>query len=208
MRCKYCGWENAVELQKCIKCGQQLTGEISAVPQNQQPRFENAPLSGTIKGADPALPYIDKALSKPNDLDEEFDRIASGRPNPKNSRDGEIRRVNVAGHTPVSGTIDPYRQVKGHSCSLKILPRENETKDITIELGGDQVILNRDNLEPGNNTITGKQQAMIEYIDGDWYITNKSTQETTFLLIKGSLKLNDGDIIVMGDRKFCFKAGE
>jgi hypothetical protein len=208
MRCKYCGWENASELQKCIKCGQLLSGEIQAAPQIQELRVDNLPVKGTIKGADPALPYIDQAVARPNDLDQEFERIASGRPNPKNANEREIRKVNAGGSTPVSGTIDPYRQVKEQSCSLKIIPRENEKKDVTIELEGDQVILNRDNLEPGNNTITGKQQAILEFKDGDWYLTNQSTQETTFLLIKGSLKLNDGDIIVMGDRKFCFKAGK
>lgn len=208
MRCKYCGWENATDLNKCIKCGQSLSGEIIGVLQNQESRIDNSPVKGTIKGADPALPFIDQAPALPNELDQEFERIASGRINPKSKQNREVRKVKADVGAHISGTIDPYRQVKGHRCSLKILPRENETNEVTIELDGNQVVLNRDNLEPGNNTITGNQQAILEFIEGEWYITNKSAQETTFLLIKGTLKLQDGDIIVMGDRKFSFNVGD
>ena len=39
----------------------------------------------------------------------------------------------------------------------------------------------------------------------DWYIENKSDQETTFIKVSRKTKLEPGDIIVLGNRLFEFQ---
>jgi predicted component of type VI protein secretion system len=59
-------------------------------------------------------------------------------------------------------------------------------------------------LDPDNNTITSKTQAIFEFRDGGWYLTDKSEQQTTFIRASGTVKLEKGDVILMGNRKFIF----
>ena len=65
-------------------------------------------------------------------------------------------------------------------------------------------MLFRSILDAENNTITSKTQAIFEFRDGEWYITDKSDQQTTFIRASGAVKLEKGDIILMGNRKFIF----
>lgn len=71
---------------------------------------------------------------------------------------------------------------------------------------GDTVILNRENTEPGNRTITSREQAELTYEDGKWYIVNKSELCSTFVEAGRKIEIMSGDVIVMGDRRFRFEA--
>jgi len=64
--------------------------------------------------------------------------------------------------------------------------------------------LNRDNLDPGNPSITGKVQAELTFEDGAWQLKDSSELQTTFLLASTQTLLKDGDILLIGDRKFIF----
>jgi len=64
--------------------------------------------------------------------------------------------------------------------------------------------LNRSNLDPGNSSITGKVQAELTYEDGTWRMKDRSELQTTFLLASTPTPLKDGDILLLGDRKFIF----
>jgi hypothetical protein len=45
---------------------------------------------------------------------------------------------------------------------------------------------------------------MVSYRDGNWYLENRSEMQTTFLRIDGEIKLEKGDILLLGDRMFEF----
>ena len=90
------------------------------------------------------------------------------------------------------------------TCYLKPLPRENETPLPKIELSGNEIMLNRANLEPTNNSITSKEQAVIVNQEGKWIIVDKSNMKTTYILISQPIELKKGDVILLGDRKFEF----
>lgn len=108
----------------------------------------------------------------------------------------------------VSSTIDPFRKDISNELVvvLQPIPREHEAPmdPISFVASDEPVQLNRAVLEPDNNTITSKLQAMLEFRDGAWYITDGSDHETTFVRASGPVKLEKGDIILMGNRKFKF----
>ena len=74
-----------------------------------------------------------------------------------------------------------------------------------MDFEGSEVILTRDNTEPGNQSITSHEQAIITYVEGHWYIEDRSEQKTTFVQAAKKIELHDGDIILLGNRLFEFK---
>lgn len=91
-------------------------------------------------------------------------------------------------------------------CSLTIIPEENESIDsIKLRYEGNSIVLNRFNTEEKNRTITTKEQAILSNEKGNWYLENHSPLQTTYLVLNRKIKLEEGDIIILGDRKFKFK---
>lgn len=105
------------------------------------------------------------------------------------------------------GTINPYmmNMEVEPSFVLKPIKRMEERHDFDEqEYEGKQVILNRDNTEHNNPSITSRQQAIITNSEGRWYIEDKSEQKTTFVQAAQKIELHDGDIILLGNRLFEF----
>lgn len=50
-----------------------------------------------------------------------------------------------------------------------------------MEYEGKSIILNRENTEVSNRTITSKEQAEIVFEDGHWYLLDRSELRTTFI---------------------------
>lgn len=73
-----------------------------------------------------------------------------------------------------------------------------------IELEGESVVLNRDNTDPGNLSITSRSQAVITRKDDKWVIEDRSEQKTTFVQASSPHELHEGDIILLGNRLFIF----
>ena len=65
-------------------------------------------------------------------------------------------------------------------------------------------MLNRNNTEVNNPSITSRQQALITRVDGHWFIEDKSEQKTTFVQAAHKIELHDGDLILLGNRLFEF----
>lgn len=97
------------------------------------------------------------------------------------------------------------RPGKRFYCTLTLIPDENERLEpVPVSLSGEEIILNRNNTESDNMTITSKEQAALSYENGHWYIQDRSELKTTYLYISEKTELKPGDIIVMGDRRFKF----
>lgn len=106
------------------------------------------------------------------------------------------------------GTINPYMMSVETEPTfvLKPIKRMEERHDFDeLEYEGKQVVLNRDNTEQNNPSITSKQQAVITNTDGRWFIEDKSEQKTTFVQAAQKIELHDGDIILLGNRLFEFR---
>ena len=102
---------------------------------------------------------------------------------------------------PVSGPA-----ASNKFCTLRPIAWEGEDVNYNpITYSGDTIILNRSNTDANNNSITSREQAILTCEEGEWYIENRSDLRTTFIRVNGKIKLNSGDIIVLGNREFEFK---
>ena len=91
-------------------------------------------------------------------------------------------------------------------CTLKPIVWDGEDVNYNpITYSGNTVLLNRANTDANNNSITSREQAVLTYEDGEWYIENRSDLRTTFIRVNGRVRLTSGDIIVLGNREFEFK---
>lgn len=105
------------------------------------------------------------------------------------------------------GTINSGPQAGGGSFfTLRPISWDKETVQYQpVSYSGVSVSLNRGNTDPNNSSITSKVQAVITNVNGEWYIEDKSAFQSTLIHVRGKVKLQDGDIIVLGNRKFEFK---
>lgn len=104
-------------------------------------------------------------------------------------------------------TVNPY--LEGFepipACSLKPVKRSSERKEFeTKEYEGEEVMLNRSNTDPENVTIASEEQAVITKENGKWYIVDKSETKTTFVQASNKTELEDGSVILLGNRLFEF----
>lgn len=117
------------------------------------------------------------------------------------------RMNNPIGNGKFKGTINPYMMNMEMTPRfvLKPLKRLNERHDFNEqEYEGKEVVLNRDNTEQDNASITSHQQAIISQSDGHWFIEDKSELKTTFVQASQKIEVRDGDIILLGNRLFEF----
>lgn len=105
-------------------------------------------------------------------------------------------------------TINPWAkpQQQQPTCTLTPIPWEDEQlEQAPLTYSGDTIILNRDNTETDNPSITSLEQAELINEDGKWYIVDKSMQQTTFIYAGKKIHIETGDIVVLGNRRFEFK---
>lgn len=109
-------------------------------------------------------------------------------------------------------TVRPQHKSRFHSEEDKCpnfnlsLVSDNGERFFTMNYKGREVILNRENTEKDNNTITSQKQATIKLgDDGRWTIVDNSEMQSTFVQAAHPIKLEHGDYILLGDRIFRFE---
>ena len=183
MRCNNCGWENPDGSQKCEKCNAPLQGGASNQNFDAHSTIrEDAPFEPKKQGGT----VVEEPKAQP--------------------------RPQTAPTVDFGGTVNPYAGMGAYvpirHCILKpvIFPGE-DMRDAPkpVNLSGDYNELNRQILDPNNNTITSKVQATLTCKDGKWYIQNQSSQKTTYVYADEPVEIKTGDIILMGNRTFVFE---
>lgn len=132
-------------------------------------------------------------------------------PKPSMQRQATVGVFDAVGKVDanITGTINPLVQRIVPEFALTLQPRDGEKINTTpLEFEGDSVSLNRNNVEPANNSITSKEQAVIYYEDGKWYIEDRSAFKTTFVQAGHKTELHNGDTILMGSRMMTFNCDE
>jgi DNA-directed RNA polymerase subunit RPC12/RpoP len=111
-------------------------------------------------------------------------------------------KEHVSGHK----TIPPWNLPQANGCHLKPVWNEGESfPPVTLSFTGESIVLNRANTEPGNQTITSKEQALLIFENEKWYLQDRSEHQTTFVRAAGRIELKRGDIIMLGNRRFEFE---
>lgn len=176
--------ENADSLTQCPKCGYPLRANVDKCPNC---KFQ----IGSVNQLNQDNSHFYKEAAGERDEYHRPTRMATNNGAKENFR----------------GTINPYmmNMEVEPSFVLKPIKRMEERHDFEeLEYEGKQVILNRDNTETNNPSITSRQQAVVTNSDGHWYIEDKSEQKTTFVQASQKIELHDGDIILLGNRLFEF----
>ena len=124
----------------------------------------------------------------------------------KNNMERRPTRMDM-GNAGRGGTVNPYLMNVNIEPSfvLKPVKRMNERHDFDdLEFKGKTIMLHRDNTEKDNPSITSREQAILTNVDGRWFIEDRSEQKTTFVQAANRIELNDGDLILLGNRLFEF----
>ncbi|MBR0531065.1 MAG: zinc ribbon domain-containing protein [Bacteroidales bacterium] len=211
MRCTNCGWENPEGAQRCEKCNSPLAGQPVYSP---TPAQEPVDVKSTVReGQAPIAPKEDPntcpecgfpiregSVRCPNCGKEFFKQAADGAP--------FIAPPPMAGAaSKYDSTVNPWSNPNsGKTFKLQPVAWDNEQGEIpAMNYAGEKVELRRENTDPANNTITSKTQAEITLENGKWFIEDKSAQHSTFVHAGRKMEIADGDVIVLGNRRFVFK---
>lgn len=231
MRCKNCGWPNEPNVSRCIKCNAPLSGSMVDSGRNSSTASSEPEesLKATIREASSGGGFDDSANNGNStcprcgypisdgmgecpvchaQIGQDSIRQDANR-NQSNNRRGNIPNQNRGGFRPGAGTINPWSTPSDDSfCTLRRIPWQNE--HVTYEpvsYSGEEIVLNRANTDANNNSITSREQAVISHENGEWYIENRSDLQTTLIRVDRRLKLEDGDVVVLGNRMFEFRKG-
>lgn len=213
MRCKNCGWPNKPNETNCVKCHAPLDAE----EQNSRPM--NATISeqeafglGDVEERvcpKCGYPLRSNSYKCPNCNYEIGVLYESDNTHEKRRQTRMENPMNA--NKSVSGTINPYLESAAPEPGFVLRPikRINEKKELVdMEYEGKEVILNRENTEADNGSITSHEQALISYSNGKWSIEDKSEQGTTFVKASNKIELSEGQVILLGNRMFTFHQTE
>lgn len=67
--------------------------------------------------------------------------------------------------------------------------------------------LSRKDIGPDNISIDENEHIGIECEDGKWYIENLSANNNTYIRVSRKMELADGDVVVIGNKKYIFTKG-
>ena len=206
--CPHCGYPVVGDFTSCPNCGASLGAAPTAIQQPiqqpmQQPVVQTTPTPPNLGGE---VQKVAKDLGL--DIEEEVKCEKCGTMVsidfcfcPKCGERIHLPTVRAIKHKPVAPPEPPKPK-----CRLTIIPEEGETTEaISNDYEGDSIILNRENTEKDNRTITSKEQAELICEDGKWYVLNHSELGSTYLEANRKLAIEPGDVIVLGDRRFRFE---
>lgn len=220
MRCKNCGWPNEENVSRCIKCNAPLQG--SMIESNRQSSVSKENMDGLMTtlrdqsagntGSDSSAVNNNTCKKCGYPLGDGIDACPVCQ-TPVANNDNEATRPKTPfgnNHNPHKGTINPWATPTSEDafCSLKRIAWQNEHIQYEpVSYSGQYVELNRANTDANNNTITSKTQAVLTNENGEWYVENRSELQTTLIRVDRKVKLEDGDVLVLGNRMFEFKKG-
>lgn len=174
---------------------------MGAPVQNQQPANPAAPNQPGVAHRPTVVGFPE--TQQPQNQPAQKEAFQQRQPNPAPAGAQRPAPANHRGTVNVYTAAAPETEPK---FSLNPVQKVNEpAAPAALEFKGQEAILNRDNTDPDNLSITSRQQASIAHRNGKWVITDLSDQQTTFVHpAKTGQELHEGDVILLGNRLFVF----
>lgn len=181
--CPNCHYQVRAGVNACPNCGYRISAG-GGQQQPFQPKAQTCPQCGVQ-----------------NPENAKFCNNCGASMNPGQQGNGNLHQN--AAHM---GTVNPWMQREsGDFFTLKPIAWEGENVNHgMLSFSGKVITLNRANTDPNNQSITSQEQAEMTCEDGEWYIIDKSAMHTTYVLASRKMKLQKGDIIILGNRLFEF----
>ncbi len=205
--CTNCGFNNRDESIRCIKCNYVLEPVASDEKSNgYYLGGGTSPVQKTKAGIRVNSPAWDEK-KEPDATSLTESCLSCGYP----ARTGEILCPNcgkpLAPETDANKTVRRVVPVVQTSASYRLvaLSMDAETELKSIPLNGENIVLNRDLIDSGNNSISRTGHASLTYQGGEWWLENLSSLKSTFIQVNSPVKIKEGDVILIGDRLFRFK---
>lgn len=175
----------------CCKCGYPLARGMNVCP----------------NCGEPAGNPVGPAHQHGNQVQDEVGQITKKCSKCGMTINGDAKFCPSCGAPVRPGTINPWMSPhNGTFCTLKPLAWQGENIEYApLSYSGEKIILNRANTDPNNQSITSKEQAELISENGEWYLEDRSEQQTTYIHVDRKTKLESGDIIILGNRRFEFK---
>lgn len=214
MRCTECGYANEQGTKICVKCGTKLSASNSEVPASSRSLEGAKTVIGNISNQ-PAWD-VPSSIEPSNQSDlpiqENFYRCAECGHYPlkfevsashpcSNCNSTGSKTVSVkAVQSPSAGKTMKLEDLNIGSKNPKVVVTEVSTGK-AIEFEGDEIHLNRGNLDPSNDAISSNH-ATLNYVNGNWNITDHSSNEATFIQVKGTMQIPEGAKVIFGNKIF------
>lgn len=229
MRCGNCGFQNPDSAVRCEKCNAPLSGSIAGDSPRQRQAEPEQNMRCTKREIDSNVSVSSNAQGNGGGVChvcgfelsgiEKVCPMCGATVKSNVPRDNEPRRDEGTGERkedkkydkPLGKmTVSPwdvlYKQSKEGVFYLEPIPLESERKTLdTAVFVEKDVVLSRENTESGNLTISSDHQAEIRCINDQFYILDTSSMGTTFVQAKKPMPIDDGDVILLGSRRFVFK---
>lgn len=216
MRCQFCGWDNPQGKETCEKCNKPLTSNVTEEAKTVASNETNhdRPTDRQVAGAfnpKATVREIPVGGNVVNNNITECPECGYTLENGECSACGY--KVGEGKPTPENVVVDPRKTVrpirKGEKeGEFKLVPISEETgmpEGDELSYEGNTIILNRDNTDPKNSTITSQEQASLTFENGKWSIEDKSEYKTTFVQAVRKIELQQGDLILLGNQLYRFE---
>ncbi len=219
MRCQFCGWDNPQGKETCEKCNKPLTNNVpkEAKPVASNETNHDRPTDRQVAGAFNPKATVRETpdAGKLNEL-EKNECPECGHPLENGACPNcDYKKADDAPSSPAPAkvadearkTMRPIR--KGEKAGeFKLVPISEETgmpEGDELAYEGNEVVLNRENTDPKNTTITSQEQACLSFENGKWSIEDRSDYKTTFVQASRKIELQQGDLILIGNQLYRFE---
>lgn len=200
--CPQCGYPITGNVTVCPSCGYELAKPVQQQTPPKEEVVKPAP-KPVVKIAD--MPIADTNICDKCGTEVPGDFLFCPKCGERIHQKTVMARRRPKLAEPVEEEVVPVPELPA-KCKLTLIPEEDDTTEaFTCQYEGNSIILNRDNTEPTNRTITSKEQAELSFENGKWFVENRSSLGTTYIQVNRKFEIQPGDVIVLGDRRFTFE---